>query len=204
MGPEVQERVFEPFFTTKVPGHGTGLGLSSVFGIVAQSGGLVSLESELGRGTSFCIYLPRLAVARDVATSAAEPAALRSRAGTLLLVEDDPALRRLLQRSLAAQRHTVLEAADGTEALELARRYRGRLDVLLTDVVMPRGSGRELAEQVLKLHPEAAVIFMTGYTDDAVLLRGVLAHEVRLLRKPFPTTALAAALVELLGPSDDA
>ena len=109
-------------------------------------------------------------------------------------MEDDPALRRLLRRSLAAQRHTVLEAADGVEAVELARRHAGPLDVLLTDVVMPRGGGREFAEEVLKLHPEAGVIFMTGYTDDAVLLRGVRANEVRLLRKPFPAAALSAAL----------
>jgi signal transduction histidine kinase/ActR/RegA family two-component response regulator len=202
MDQEVQARVFEPFFTTKLPGRGTGLGLSSVFGIVAQSGGLVSLESELGRGTSLCIYLPRLALPRKVATSPAEPRESCSRAGTLLLVEDDPALRRLLERTLSEQRHTVLQAADGHEALELARRHSGRLDVLLTDVVMPRGSGRELAEELVKIHPEAAVIFMTGYTDDAVLLRGVLAHEVRLLRKPFKNTALSAALAELLGPAD--
>ena len=204
MGQELQERVFEPFFTTKIPGRGTGLGLSSVYGIVAQSGGLVSLESELGCGTSFCIYLPRLAVAREIPASDAEPGASRSRTGTLLLVEDDPALRRLLRRSLAAQGHTVLEAADGVEAVELARRHAGPLDVLLTDVVMPRGGGREFAEEVLKLHPEAGVIFMTGYTDDAVLLRGVRANEVRLLRKPFPAAALSAALAELLGPSDEA
>ena len=125
MDPELQERVFEPFFTTKVPGRGTGLGLSSVFGIVAQSGGRVSLESELGRGTSFCIYLPRLAVAREDAASAAEPAALQSRPGTLLLVEDDAALRRLLRSTLTAQHHTVLDAADSLEALERARGYTG-------------------------------------------------------------------------------
>jgi signal transduction histidine kinase len=203
MSAELQQRVFEPFFTTKLPGRGTGLGLSSVFGIAAQSGGLVSLESELGRGTTFRIYLPRIAAPCAVAASPTEPAALRPRAGTLLLVEDDSALRRLLRSTLAAQRHTVLEAADSVAALELAERHAGRLDVLLTDVVMPRGNGRELAESLLKLHPEAAVIFMTGYTDDAVLLRGVLAQEVRLLRKPFSTTALSALLVELLGPSAD-
>ncbi len=203
MGQELQQRVFEPFFTTKLPGRGTGLGLSSVFGTVAQSGGLVSLESELGCGTSFCIYLPRLKLERDVAAPTTELTALRSRAGTLLLVEDDPALRRLLRRTLAAQRHTVLEAADSIGALELAGGHAGPIDVLLTDVVMPRGNGRELAEGLVKIHPEAAVIFMTGYTDDAVLLRGVLANEVRLLRKPFSTTALSAALVELLGPIDD-
>ena len=204
MGQELQERAFEPFFTTKMPGHGTGLGLSSVYGIVAQSGGLVSLESELGCGTSFCIYLPRLAVSRKIAASGAEPRPSRARAGTLLLVEDDPALRRLLHRTLAGQRHVVLEASDGVEALELARRHAGPIDVLLTDVVMPRGSGREFAEDLVKLHPEARVIFMTGYTDDAVLLRGVRAHEVRLLRKPFPAEKLSAALAELLGPPDDA
>ncbi len=203
MSQELQERVFEPFFTTKEAGRGTGLGLSSVFGIVAQSGGWLSLLSELGRGTSFCIYLPRLAVARDTVASSDEPAAQRARACTLLLVEDDAALRRLLRSTLVAHGHTVLEAANPVEAIELARGHGGALDVLLTDVVMPHSSGRELAEQLVKLHPEADVIFMTGYTDDAVLLRGVFANEVRLLRKPFTTSALTALLCEVLGSSED-
>jgi len=199
MDAELQERVFEPFFTTKVPGRGTGLGLSSVFGIVAQSGGVVTLESEVGRGSSFRIYLPRLLAPRAAGAAGAEPAASRPRAGTILLVEDDAALRRLLRSALAADRHIVLEASDAAEALALAERFDGALDVLLTDVVMPNGSGRELAEQLVKVHPETAVIFLTGYTDDAVLLRGVLAHEVRLLRKPFPASALNALLCEVLG-----
>jgi CheY-like chemotaxis protein len=199
MDPELQERAFEPFFTTKDLGRGTGLGLSSVHGIVEQSGGLLSLESRVGEGSSFCIYLPRLADGREGAAPSPARPAVAARPGTLLLAEDDAALRRLLRRTLAAQRHTVLEAADGVEALELARRHGGRLDAVITDVVMPRAGGRELAEEIVKLHPEASVVFMTGYTDDAVLLRGVRAHEVRLLRKPFPLAALSSALAEVLG-----
>ena len=199
MDRELQERVFEPFFTTKGLERGTGLGLSSVYGIVEQSGGLVSLESALGEGSSFCVYLPR--VARRTAVAAADRARseVRARSGTVLLVEDDAALRRLLRRTLAAQRHDVLEAANGMEALEIAQRHEGSIDVVVTDVVMPRASGREIAEQILKIHPEARVIFMTGYTDDAVLLRGVFAQEVKLLRKPFPLAELANALAEVLG-----
>jgi CheY-like chemotaxis protein len=201
MDAELQERVFEPFFTTKGLARGTGLGLSSVQGIVEQSGGLLSLESAVGEGSSFCVYLPRLAGRPAAAAAAAGPArpAAPARAATLLLVEDDAALRRLLRRTLAAQRHTVLAAADADEALERLRAHRGRIDAVVTDVILPRGSGRALAEEVAKLHPETHVIFMTGYTDDAVLLRGVSAHEVKLLRKPFQPHALAAALAEVLG-----
>ena len=199
MDRELQERVFEPFFTTKGIGRGTGLGLSSVFGIIEQSGGLVSLESGIGEGSSFCVYLPRLEHRSEAPAARPTPATVHACSGTVLLVEDDPALRRLLRRTLAAQRHVVLEASDAIEALELAQRHAGSLEVVVTDVVMPRGSGRELAEQILKIHPEASVIFMTGYTDDAVLLRGVFAQEVRLLRKPFPASDLSAALAEVLG-----
>jgi CheY-like chemotaxis protein len=197
------ERVFEPFFTTKGLERGTGLGLSSVYGIVEQSGGLVSLESALGEGSSFCVYLPRVARRSAVAAADRVRSEVRARSGTVLLVEDDPALRRLLRRTLAAQRHDVLEAANGMEALEIAKRHDGKIDVVITDVVMPRGGGRELAEQILKSHPEASVIFMTGYTDDAVLLRGVFAQEVKLLRKPFLLRDLSAALAEVLGSLDE-
>ena len=195
---ELQERAFEPFFSTKELGRGTGLGLSSVYGIVEQSGALLSLESRVGEGSCFCIYLPRLAGEPEIAGPPAPRASTTPRTGTLLLAEDDATLRRLLQRILAAQGHRVLAAADGAGALELARRHRGRIDVLLSDVVMPHGSGRRLAEEVLRIHPEAGVVLMTGYTDDAVLLRGVSAQEVKLLRKPFALEALSAALAEVL------
>jgi signal transduction histidine kinase/CheY-like chemotaxis protein len=198
MDAEHRQRAFEPFFTTKQHGRGTGLGLSSVQGIVEQSGGLLSLESAPGQGSSFAVYLPRVDSVPGAAGPTPRPA-LPARPGTVLLAEDDAALRRLLHRTLAAQRHTVMSAADGEEALELLRRHAGRLDVLLTDVIMPRTSGRALAAKVLRLHPEASVIFMTGYTDDAVLLRGLSAHEVKLLRKPFSLEALSAALAEVLG-----
>jgi hypothetical protein len=126
-----------------------------------------------------------------------------ARPGVVLLAEDDAALRRLLRRTLAAQGHAVLDASDGLHALELATRHHGPIDVLLTDVVMPRMGGRELADSLGRSHPETSVVFMTGYTDDAVLLRGISAREVRLLRKPFSMEALSAVLVRLLGRRDE-
>jgi CheY-like chemotaxis protein len=203
MDPAVQARVFEPFFTTKEPGKGTGLGLSSVYGIVSQSGGLLTLESRPGEGTSFCIFLPRITTPPGPAFGRPPTPAGPARPGVVLLAEDDAALRRLLRRTLAAQGHAVLDANDGVHALELATRHDGPIDVLLTDVVMPRIGGRELADSLARSHPETSVVFMTGYTDDAVLLRGISAREVRLLRKPFSMEALSAVLVRLLGRHDD-
>src|SRR5262249_6943021 len=199
MDRELQERAFEPFFSTKVPGHGTGLGLSSVYGIVEPRGALLSLESRVGEGSCFCISLPRLADVAEVAGKPVPRAPIASRTGTVLLAEDDATLRRLLRRILTAQGHTVLEAADGVAALELARRHRGHLDAVLTDVVMPRGSGRALAEGGARRHPQARGALLTGYTAGAVLLRGVSAQEVKLLRKPFPLEALSAVLADVLG-----
>jgi len=201
--PDVQSHVFEPFFTTKEPGKGTGLGLSSVYGIVSQSGGLLTLESRPGEGTSFCIFLPRVNARPGARFGRAPAPAGPARPGVVLLAEDDAALRRLLRRTLAAQGHDVLDAGDGVHALELAARHDGPIDVLLSDVVMPRMSGRELADSLAKSHPETSVVFMTAYTDDAVLLRGISAREVRLLRKPFSMEALAAVLVRILGRRDD-
>jgi signal transduction histidine kinase/ActR/RegA family two-component response regulator len=201
--PDLQSHVFEPFFTTKEPGKGTGLGLSSVYGIVSQSGGLLTLESRPGEGTSFCIFLPRITTPPGPAFGRPPIPAGPARPGVVLLAEDDAALRRLLRRTLAAQGHAVLDANDGVHALELATRHDGPIDVLLTDVVMPRIGGRELADSLARSHPETSVVFMTGYTDDAVLLRGISAREVRLLRKPFSMEALSAVLVRLLGRHDD-
>jgi len=201
--PDVQSHVFEPFFTTKEAGKGTGLGLSSVYGIVSQSGGLLTLESRPGEGTSFCIFLPRVKAHPGTSFGRAPAPSGPARPGVVLLAEDDSALRRLLRRTLAAQGHAVLDASDGVHALELATRHDGPIDVLLSDVVMPRMSGRELADSLAKSHPETIVVFMTAYTDDAVLLRGISAREVRLLRKPFSMEALAAVLVRVLGRRDD-
>jgi PAS domain S-box-containing protein len=197
MDAEVRARVFEPFFTTKGE-HGTGLGLATVYGIVKQSGGHVEVESEPGRGTTFTLYLP----------AAEEPGAPgRSHQGlpplprgseTVLVVEDDGVLRGLACRILGGCGYQVLEAANGAEAVRLAGAHAGRIDLVVTDVVMPSMGGRETADQVVGLHPEAKVLFVSGYTDDAVVRHGVLEDEMPFLQKPFRPAALAGKVRELL------
>ena len=198
MAPEVLARVFEPFFTTKEPGKGTGLGLATVHGIVKQSGGHVWVYSEPGQGTTFKIYLPRT----DVTTGEAEPRAsdeeLPRGSETILLVEDEASLRELVRECLEGGGYTVLEARHGTQALELSERYSGPLHLLMTDVVMPGMSGRELAERLRAARPEVRILYMSGYTDDAVVLHGVLAEDMAFLQKPFTTETLARTVREVL------
>jgi PAS domain S-box-containing protein len=197
MDPAVRARVFEPFFTTKDPGKGTGLGLSTVYGIVKQSGGYISVESEVGRGTTFTVYLPRV----DAAVETAAPAVAREAPGgseTVLLVEDDVSLRRLAREVLEAGGYRVLEAADGTEALRLSAEHGGPIDLLFTDVVLPGMSGRRLAESLVPLHPGIKVMYASGYTDDVVVQRGVFAHGTAFLPKPFTPTVLRTRVRALL------
>ena len=181
---EIQAQIFEPFFTTKEQGKGTGLGLATVYGIVKQSGGYIEVDSEPGQGTAFRIYLPRLDAA-----AATE---------TILLVEDEEGVRELARDILRASGYTVLEARNGAEALLLCERHQGPLDMLLTDVVMPRMSGRELAERLAPLRPELSVLYMSGYTDDAVIRHGVLAAGTAFLQKPFTPAALVQRVRETL------
>ena len=191
-------RIFEPFFTTKEVGKGSGLGLATVDGIVAQSGGRIRVSSVVDQGTTFTIVLPATADlplgSRPVEAAPATPTGSE----TVLLVEDEPALRRLSRRVLAQFGYTVLEAPNGEEALNLAESYSGPINLVLTDVVMPRLSGRDLAQRVQRSHPEAKILFMSGYTDDAVVQHGVLTQEVSLLRKPFTPYALAARIRDVL------
>jgi CheY-like chemotaxis protein len=191
-------RIFEPFFSTKEVGKGSGLGLATVDGIVAQSGGRIRVASAPGQGTTFTILLPATVADLSLGAPAAEPATSPRGSETVLLVEDEEALRRLSRRVLAQFGYTVLEAPDGVEALHLAEAYHGPINLVLTDVVMPRLSGRDLAERVRASHPEAKILFMSGYTDDAVVQHGVLSQEVTLLRKPFTPYALAARVREVL------
>jgi CheY-like chemotaxis protein len=194
MDPELQVRAFEPFVTTKEHGRGTGLGLASVYGMVVQSCGLLSLESRLGEGSTFCVYLPRVAaLARPVAPRPATRAA-PVRSATMLIAEDDSALRRMLCRRLEAQGHAVLAAADGVEALELAQHHPTAIDLLVTDVVMPRMDGAALARKFAEVHPEARVVFMTAYADEVFGLKDVLARNEQILRKPFSQDALETAV----------
>ncbi|MBA2457557.1 MAG: response regulator, partial [Gemmatimonadales bacterium] len=190
-------RVFEPFFTTKGPGRGTGLGLSMVYGIVKQSGGYVWVYSELGRGTTFKIYLPRAsgqAVAPEAELSVTAPGGHE----TILLVEDEPAVRALAQRVLAARGYSLLVAADGPAALEVAGRHHGGIDLLLTDVVMPGISGRELAQRLLALRPATRVLYITGYTEDTVVRHGLVQAGLAYLEKPFRADLLLTKVRQVL------
>jgi two-component system cell cycle sensor histidine kinase/response regulator CckA len=190
-------RIFEPFFSTKELGKGAGLGLATVDGIVAQSGGRIRVTSAVGRGTTFRIVLPSTDDQPDSILTITPPATATG-SETILLVEDEAALRRLSRRVLAQFGYTVLEAPNGEEALRLAEAYKGPIHLVLTDVVMPRLNGRDLAERVLVSHPESSILFMSGYTDDAVVQHGVSTQEVSLLRKPFTPYALAARVREVL------
>ena len=202
MDDRTKARIFEPFFTTKPEGRGTGLGLSTVYGIVKQSGGNIWLYSEPDKGTTFKVYLPAVdASVEDIATAVAAPRGWGSgRAGaeTVLLVEDDAQLRRLAHRALAGEGYTVLEADRGAVALDIARRHEGRIDLLLTDVVMPDTNGRKLAEALRAERPGLRVLFMSGYPDGAMIHHGMLDPGVAYLPKPFTTDAIARKIREVL------
>ncbi|MCE9565599.1 MAG: PAS domain S-box protein [Planctomycetes bacterium] len=190
-------RIFEPFFTTKGE-HGTGLGLATVHGIVKQSGGHVEVYSEVGRGTTFKVYLPRIDKSPVASGPRSNYFTMPKGNETLLLVEDEDRVRALAQRVLLSCGYSVLAACDGAEAVRLARQQRGRIDLLVTDVVMPRMGGREVAEQVEKFHPGMKVLFLSGYTDDAVVRHGILEAEVAFLQKPFTPASLAAKIRDVL------
>jgi PAS domain S-box-containing protein len=197
MTPETRARIFEPFFTTKEKGKGTGLGLSTVYGIVKQSGGYVWVYSELGRGTTFKIYLPRVDAAPDTLLPAREPSTVAG-TETILLAEDDAVLRPLAKGLLEKLGYRVLDAADAVEALEAARQYTEVIHLLLTDVVMPGASGRELARQLESHRPDVKVLYVSGYTDDAIVHHGMLEPGLNFLQKPFTPASLARKVREVL------
>jgi PAS domain S-box-containing protein len=199
MTAEVKAHVFEPFFSTKGVGQGAGLGLSTCYGIVKQSGGHITVYSELGRGTTFKIYLPQVEPAPKIPLPRLDSPDLQRGTETILLVEDDSALREMAATMLSRLGYTVLAAADGIEALSLKQqRDNGHIDLLFTDVVMPHMSGKELADRVRALYPHIRVLFTSAYTENAIVHQGVLNQGVKLLQKPFTPSALARKLREVL------
>jgi PAS domain S-box-containing protein len=197
MSEEVRRRIFEPFFTTKETGKGTGLGLSTAYGIVKQSGGYIWVYSEPGHGTAFKIYLPRV---REPVERLAPPPAAERLTGTecILLAEDDAALRRLAVEFLRKLGYTVLSAGNAEEGLAVARESKRSIDLLVSDVVMPGASGRDLARRLAELQPKARVLYISGYTDDAIVHHGMLEPGLAFLQKPFTPQALARKVREVL------
>jgi PAS domain S-box-containing protein len=199
MSEKVKAHAFEPFFTTKDVGQGTGLGLSTCYGIIKQSGGHINVYSEPGRGTTFKIYLPRVESLPQVPVERLESPELPRGTETILLVEDDPALREMAATLLRRLGYTVLAAANGVEALSLKQqRDTGYVDLLLTDVVMPHMSGKELADRVRALYPHTRILFTSAYTENAIAQQGALDKGVALLPKPFTPSALARKVREAL------
>jgi CheY-like chemotaxis protein len=195
---DVQPRIFEPFFTTKGPTKGTGLGLSTVYGIIRQSGGHITVSSTPGRGTNFTIYLPRLADAPVVFEAAAGPAPTARGSETLLLVEDEPSVRQLVRRILVRQGYTVIEASNGGEAMRLVNQHPDPIDLVVTDLVMPGMSGRELVERLTALRGGVKALFMSGYTDDDIVRRGLSEPGMIFLPKPFTAGDLSRAVRQAL------
>jgi two-component system, cell cycle sensor histidine kinase and response regulator CckA len=195
---ETQKHIFEPFFTTKDQGKGTGLGLSTVYGIVKQSGGNLWVYSEVGLGTTFKVYLP--VVDKQIPKLDSKTTTPRSLAGTetILLAEDEEMVRSLTRDCLQWRGYTVLEAADAAEALSICQQHKGKIHLLLTDMVMPRMSGKDLAKEFVKLRPDSSVLYMSGYTNRAIVHNGVLDGDVAFIEKPFTPDALLHKVVEVL------
>ncbi len=191
-------RVFEPFFTTKAPGQGTGLGLAMVYGIVTQSGGHITVTSEPGKGSTFHVYLPQTDQPGRVPGAGTGFSAVPSRTGTLLVVEDEDMLRGLIRSILEGKGYRVLDTQSAEQALEILKRPEVSVDLLLTDVVMPGLSGRDLARQAVELHPRLRVVYMSGYSDEMVLQHGVLQESVAFLQKPFTHEALVQKVATAL------
>ncbi len=200
MDKEVQQHIFDPFYTTKEKGKGTGLGLSMSYGIVKQHSGFIWAYSEPGEGSTLKIYLPK--VKRDVKEEEEEkeqpPVENLSGSETVLIVEDDNSIRKFAQKSLQPHGYRVLAAENGEDALKISKEHGGTIDLMITDVVMPKMSGKETAERLQALHPQMKIIFMSGYTDDAIVHRGVLEPGLNFLEKPFSPKDLARKVRELL------
>jgi PAS domain S-box-containing protein len=198
MDATTQARIFEPFFTTKGPGHGTGLGLAMAYGVVKQSGGYIWVYSEKGKGTCFKIYLPQVREIAESKVAKKEQPALKQGFETILLVEDDAAVRELVRSMLTAQGYSVLAAENPLEVETLCQGHSGRIHLLLTDLILPGASGREIAKRVCSLRPEVKVLFMSGYTDDSMIHRHGFDPSSAFLPKPFSSATLATKVREVL------
>ena len=198
MSADVRAHIFTPFFTTKGPGAGTGLGLATVYRIVQQAGGFITVDSAPGHGASFGIYFPEVNAPVDQAVESAEPVAQPLASGTVLLAEDDERIRTLGARALRRFGYTVLSARDAVEAQRIAASNRGRIDLLLTDVVMPGLNGRELAKELRKTRPDLRVLYTSGYTADSATLLELQKADVAFIQKPYAPLALAQKVREVL------
>jgi CheY-like chemotaxis protein len=197
MDADTQARIFEPFFTTKEQGKGTGLGLSTVYGIVKQGDGEIVVDTKPGRGSTFTIYFPRVPD-EQVSEESSSPTGLHAGTETLLLVEDEPAIRALAGDILRRSGYKVLEARHGVEALLMGSQYLGAIHLLVTDVIMPQMSGSEVAERLMHERPHMKVLYISGYTDDAIIHHGVVQEGDAFLQKPFPPDALVQKVRQLL------
>ena len=198
MSEEVKAHIFEPFFTTKGKGRGTGLGLATTYGAVKQAGGSIEVYSEVGIGTTFKIFLPRVEGEASRQAIGSQPHSFSGGTETVLLVEDDDIVRNLCVRVLEELGYRVLRASNGTEAIALSRKHGDRIDLLMTDVVMPGMNGGELATQLILHHPEMKILFTSGYTEDVIVHHGVLDDGVSFIGKPYSPTALAMKIREVL------
>jgi CheY-like chemotaxis protein len=198
MNAETLAHMFEPFFTTKEKGKGTGLGLATVYGIVKQSGGYISVYSEPGQGSTFKVYLPRVEEAATEAESAKRGPELAGGSETILVAEDEEGVRALVRTTLESYGYKVLESREPGEALTIVEQYAKPIDLLLTDVVMPHMSGKELATRLTSVHPEVKVLYMSGYTDIAVFRHGILEAGTFFLQKPFVPSTLLKKVREVL------
>ncbi len=199
---ETLQHIFEPFYTTKKIGKGTGLGLATVYGIVKQSGGYIWVNSEVGKGTTFEIYLPQIDKTNDEAEETASTEQLPKGNESILLVEDEQTVRNLTRRLLEFCGYKVIEAQDGIEALNICAKSSDEIDLLMTDVIMPQMGGRELAEKLTENYPHIKVLFTSGYTDDSIVKHGENEANTNFIQKPFTIETLALKVRKVLDEKD--